>query len=150
MIAATISSAFDAYFCRRLDAAYAGSLVGAKFMVNELYLALCYRPTAGLAGGVLARMLTRTRLAPEIVERADALDHCAKLGQTVRASLARYEPERSWWLSARNGVRWQAFNIESAGLRGLAYGLEGALPPLPSRTVRRPVSQVVSRLRPYW
>jgi len=67
-------------------------LAGGTRMVTGLYIAVGYRPAAGLAAGMLSRVLAHTKGAPAI-ELADALDNCAKLGQTVRAALARYEPE---------------------------------------------------------
>jgi type IV secretion system protein VirB4 len=76
-----------------LSARYGERLAGATLMVNDLYLALCYRPAAGLASGVISRLLMRSRMAPADGELVDALDSCAKLAQAVRASLARYEPE---------------------------------------------------------
>ena len=80
-------------FADILAAKYHQRLAGEILMVNELYIAVCYRPAAGVAAGVLARLLARTRAAPVDAELVDALDNCAKLGQMVRASLARYEPE---------------------------------------------------------
>jgi len=80
-------------FAHCLNRRYRERLVGETLMVNDLYIALCYRPTAGLASGAISRLLTRSRMAPADGELADALDSCAKLAQVVRASLARYEPE---------------------------------------------------------
>ena len=80
-------------FAQILGARYRERMAAETLMVNDLYLALCYRPAAGLASGVISRWLKRTRLAPADVELVDALDGCAKLAQVMRASLARYEPE---------------------------------------------------------
>ena len=80
-------------FADRLTARYRERLAGETLMVNELYVAVCYRPTAGLASGVVSKLMSRTHTTPPQAELADALDNCAKLGQTMRASLARYEPE---------------------------------------------------------
>jgi type IV secretion system protein VirB4 len=81
--------------CRR----YHERLAGETLMVNDLYIAVCYRPAAGLTSGAISRLLMRSRLAPAEGELADALDTCAKLAQMVHASLARYEPEtlRTYW-----------------------------------------------------
>ncbi|MBV8308530.1 MAG: VirB4 family type IV secretion/conjugal transfer ATPase, partial [Gammaproteobacteria bacterium] len=81
-------------FAQLLNAKYLERLAGESLMVNDLYIALCYRPAAGLASGVVSRLLTRSRIAPAGVELVDALDNCAKLAQLVCASLARYEPEQ--------------------------------------------------------
>ncbi len=80
-------------FAAVLAAKYRERLAGEAMMVNELYLALCYRPVAGRAVGLAARLLARTQAAPAAAELSDALDNCAKLAQTVQAALARYEPE---------------------------------------------------------
>lgn len=80
-------------FARLLKTRYLERLAGETLMVNDLYIALCYRPAAGVASGVISRLLTRSRMAPAQGELDDALDSCAKLAQLLRASLARYEPE---------------------------------------------------------
>jgi type IV secretion system protein VirB4 len=89
---AAVGGASGSGFADILTAKYRQRLAGETLMLNELYIAVCYRPAAGLAAGVLSRVLAHTKAAPAI-ELADALDNCAKLGQTVRAALARYEPE---------------------------------------------------------
>jgi type IV secretion system protein VirB4 len=83
----------SAGFADLLSARYGERLAGETLMANELYLAVCYRPAAGVTAGFAARLLGRSRALPAELERADALDNCAKLAQTVHAALARYEPE---------------------------------------------------------
>ncbi|HTL20488.1 MAG TPA: VirB4 family type IV secretion/conjugal transfer ATPase [Steroidobacteraceae bacterium] len=80
-------------FAQLLSTRYLERLARETLMVNDLYIALCYRPAAGLAAGAVSRFLTRSGMAPANSELADALDSCAKLALLVRASLARYEPE---------------------------------------------------------
>src|SRR5215467_11646156 len=80
-------------FAHILGKRYRDRLAVETLMVNDLYIALCYRPAAGLASGAISRLLMRSRMAPADGELVDALDNCAKLAQMVRASLARYEPE---------------------------------------------------------
>ena len=80
-------------FAHSLAARYAGRLAGETLMVNELYLAVLYRPAAGLAAGLVSSVLSRTHRRERPLELGQALETCAKLAQTVRASLARYEPE---------------------------------------------------------
>ena len=80
-------------FADRLTARYRERLAGETLMVNELYIAVCYRPAVGLAGGMVAKVLGRAGAAPPGADLLDALDNCAKLAQTLRAALARYEPE---------------------------------------------------------
>ena len=70
-------------------------------MLNELYLAVLYRPVAGKATGLLSRAIAKTQRDAPRAELVDALDACDKLAQTLRASLARYEPETLGLLSAR-------------------------------------------------
>jgi type IV secretion system protein VirB4 len=101
-------------FAGALTARYRERLAGETLMVNELYLALCYRPAGGLAAGIVSRLLTRTRAASADVELADALDNCAKLAQMVRASLARYEPEPLG--TYRRGTAWHSMMLEYLAL----------------------------------
>jgi type IV secretion system protein VirB4 len=101
-------------FADILAARYRERMAGETLMVNELYIALCYRPAAGLAAGMVSKMLMRTRVAPADVELVDALDNCAKLGQTLRASLARYEPEALG--TYRRGDTWCSSLLEYLAL----------------------------------
>jgi type IV secretion system protein VirB4 len=80
-------------FAVDLDRRYRARLATEKLMFNELYLAVLYRPSAGVTSGLAARLLARGARDGEQRELADALDACAKLAETLRASLARYEPE---------------------------------------------------------
>jgi type IV secretion system protein VirB4 len=80
-------------FAQQFIRNYSGRLAGETLMINELYLALIHRPLAGIPAGVVGRTLAKTRTEAARMEVADALDACEKLGQIVRASLARYEPE---------------------------------------------------------
>jgi len=81
-------------FAACLAAKYHSRLATEALMVNELYLAVLYRPVTTLATGVVAQLLSRTQPEAARLELADSLDTCAKLGQALLASLARYEPER--------------------------------------------------------
>jgi len=101
-------------FADRLTARYGERLAGETLMANELYIALCYRPAAGLAAGLVSRLLTRTHAAPVDAELRDALESCAKLGQTLCASLARYEPEALGVY--RCGERWCSSLLEYLAL----------------------------------
>ncbi len=62
-------------------------------MINEMYLAVVYRPTLGAATGLVSKMLVRTRRDGSQRAFADAVDACEKLAQTLAASLTRYEPD---------------------------------------------------------
>jgi len=111
-------------FAAALAARYRQRLAGETLMVNELYVALLYRPAPGAAAGVLSRLLSRTGGADASRELAAALESCEKLGQTLRASLARYEPEPL--VTYRDGVRWY-----SALLEYLALLINGESRPVP-------------------
>jgi type IV secretion system protein VirB4 len=80
-------------FAGGLHKKYQHRLANETLMVNEVYLALVYRPTSGAATGLASRILLRSQRDGARQVIADALDACDKLAQTVAASLARYEPE---------------------------------------------------------
>ena len=80
-------------FPSHLESKYRRRLSGETLMVNELYLALVFRPAAGVATGLVSRWLERTRPEEGQLEIRDALDACEKLSQTLVASLDRYDPE---------------------------------------------------------
>jgi type IV secretion system protein VirB4 len=85
--------AMGSSFADRLAQRYRERLSTETLMANELYLTLLYRPVTGAAPTLVSRFLSRERTGQSGAERADALEACAKLRQTVVASLARYEPE---------------------------------------------------------
>jgi len=80
-------------FAAVLAGRYNERLAGESLMRNELYVALLYRPSASAAVGLTARLLVRARAGNRRLETAAGLEVCTKLGQTLVASLARYEPE---------------------------------------------------------
>jgi type IV secretion system protein VirB4 len=80
-------------FTTGLHAKYRARLGAERLMFNELYLAVLYRPSAGVTSGLVSKLLARGTRDGLERELADALDACAKLAETLRASLARYEPE---------------------------------------------------------
>jgi type IV secretion system protein VirB4 len=81
------------HFATELRRRYRQRLSEETLMLNELYLAVLYRPVAGRATGLLSRVIARAQRDAVRAELADALDACEKLAQTLAASLARYEPE---------------------------------------------------------
>jgi type IV secretion system protein VirB4 len=81
-------------FAERLAAKYGERLAGETLMVNELYLALVWRPVTGAAVGWAARRLARRSARETAVSIRDAVEACDKLAHLVAASLARYAPER--------------------------------------------------------
>jgi type IV secretion system protein VirB4 len=107
-------------------------------MMNELYLAVLYRPAAGLTAGMVSRVLARTQPASAGLELADALETCAKLSQTVCASLARYEPDALQ--TYRRGDVWY-----SALLEYLALLVNGERRPVP--LPGGPINEVLATTR---
>lgn len=81
-------------FAATLAREYRERLSGETLMVNELYLSVVYRPVVGPTTGIASKLLSRTTPGSGSADLADAIEACDKLGQTVGASLARYEPER--------------------------------------------------------
>ena len=81
-------------FAERLATSYQARLSTETLMVNELYLSVAYRPIAGTAPNLVARLLSAKAGEHRLAEHADALDACEKIAQTVGSSLARYDPER--------------------------------------------------------
>jgi type IV secretion system protein VirB4 len=125
-------------FADALHARYHERLAGETLMVNELYLALLYRPAAGLTAGIVSRVLEKTRSAGAALELADALEACAKLAAAVSASLARYEPESL--RSYRRGDVWYSALLEYLAL--LVNG-ERQWVPLPAG----PISEALTTTR---
>jgi type IV secretion system protein VirB4 len=114
-------------FAGALHAKYRSRLAGEVLMINEVYLAVVYRPTSGVATGMVSKILVRTQRQGMQRAFADAADACEKLAQTLSASLARYEPDL---LGAyRSGNVWCSSLLEYLGI--LING-EWQRSPLPS------------------
>ena len=125
-------------FAGRLEAKYRARLAKETLMVNELYLALVYRPVAGVATSWVARLLARTKPQETQLEIKDALDACEKLGQILRASLDRYEPERL-------GVYRRSGRDHSRLLEFLSFLVSGEAQPVP--LPRAPLSEAIGTSR---
>jgi type IV secretion system protein VirB4 len=80
------------FFADSLHEKYHHRLANETLMMNEVYLAIVHRPTAGVATGLVSKLLARAQHGSTLA-LADALDACEKLAQILKASLARYEPE---------------------------------------------------------
>ena len=89
-------------FAHDLAAKYHARLAGETLMVNEITLALVYRPAAGVAVGAASRFFARTRPDEARLELKDSLEACEKLGETLQSALARYEPQRLGIYEARS------------------------------------------------
>ena len=101
-------------FAARLQDRYLHRICDETLMQNELYLSVLYRPSAGMAAGLVARALARTEPEGLRQELAGGLDACDKLSQTLTASLVRYEPEAlgCYW----NSKAWCSSLLEFLGL----------------------------------
>lgn len=113
------------FFADGLHTKYHRRLANETLMLNEVYLAIVHRPTAGVASGLVSKLLARAQPRSNLV-LADALDACEKLAQTLKASLARYEPELLGVYRSAN--LWCSTLLEYLGL--LVNG-EGQRMPLP-------------------
>jgi type IV secretion system protein VirB4 len=109
-------------FADRLAGHYQARLANETLMVNELYLTVLFRPITGAAPTLVSRFLSRRQSTSAHTESATALEACAKLRQTVAASLARYEPELL-------GVYAQGERRCSSLLEFLGYLLNGEWQP---------------------
>ena len=125
-------------FAESLHEQYSARLASETLMVNELYLSTVYRPTAGLASGLVARCLSRTHREESRLELKDALDACEKLAGTLVASLSRYEPEPLALDTRENRVCSRLLQF-----LGLLVAGEERIVPLP----RSPLSEVLATSR---
>jgi type IV secretion system protein VirB4 len=101
-------------FADALLARYRSRLAQETLMINEVYLAVVYRPISGAATNAIAKILARAQRDRSRLDLADALDACEKLAQTLTASLARYEPELLG--TYRSGHVWCSSLLEYLGL----------------------------------
>lgn len=132
-------SASASGFAGRLARKYRERLASETLMINELYLSLVYRPVAGAATGAASKLLSRTGRDGENADLADTIDACEKLGQTVSASLARYEPERLSVYTA--GQHHHSRILE---FLGVLVNAEWQAMPLPAA----PLNEVLATTRP--
>jgi len=101
-------------FADALLARYRSRLANETLMINEVYLAVVYRPISGAATNAIAKILARAQRDRSRLDLADALDACEKLAQTLAASLARYEPDLLG--TYRSGHVWCSSLLEYLGL----------------------------------
>jgi len=101
-------------FGAALERKYHRHLAGEVLMVNELYLAIAYKPIAGVAGGITSRALSKAQPQGTMLELMDAFEACEKLVHVLLASLARYEPELLG--TYRDADRWYSSLLEYFGL----------------------------------
>ena len=84
---------FKPGFAHDLNEKYRQRIAHETLMVNDIYLAIVYRPQPGTIGTTAMRFLGRMNDDALRQEQEDALDECTKLQQQFSASLARYDPE---------------------------------------------------------
>jgi len=135
---ARLSAVNGTGFADRLARRYQGRLGTETLMVNDLYLTVLFRPITGAAPTLVSRFLSKRESPSAHAERANALEACAKLRQTVAASLARYEPDLL-------GIYAQGERCCSSLLEFLGLLLNGEWQafPLP----RAPLSEVLATSR---
>jgi type IV secretion system protein VirB4 len=115
----------ECFFADGLHEKYRHRLANETLMMNEVYLAVVHRPTAGMAAGLVSKLLAGAQPRSTLI-LADALDACEKLSQILKASLARYEPELLGVYQTAN--RWCSSLLEYLGL---LVNAEGQCIPLP-------------------
>lgn len=125
-------------FAERLAGRYQARLSTETLMVNELYLSVAYRPIAGAAPNLVARLLSAKAGEHRLAEHTDALDACEKLAQTVGSSLARYDPERL-------GVYESSGRLYSRVLEFFGQLVNADLSPVPLPTA--PLDEVLATTR---
>ncbi|GFE87290.1 VirB4 family type IV secretion/conjugal transfer ATPase [Steroidobacter agaridevorans] len=126
-------------FAAELAQKYCERLATETLMVNDLYLALIYRPVSGPTTTAASRLLSRAAKDSEHAVLRDAIEVCEKLGQAVVASLARYEPERLGIYE--RGLRCYSSLLEFFGI--LINGEWQAMP-----VPRAPLNEVLATTRP--
>jgi type IV secretion system protein VirB4 len=131
----------DPPFAAALHTKYRSRLAQETLMTNEVYLAVVYRPTSGVATSLVSKVLARVQRDRSQLDVADALDACEKIAQTLTASLARYEPDLLG--TYRSGHVWCSSLLEYLGL--LINGERQRLP-LPSG----PLNQALATTRLYF
>ena len=128
-------------FARELDEHYRDRVTGETLMVNELYLAVVFRPHASAVQGTLMKLLSRRNAENEALARRDALEQCAKLRAQLLASLDRYEPELL-------GVYERDHRQFSSILEYFGVLLNGEWRPVP--LPRASLSEVLLTTRPFF
>lgn len=152
------AESFPAGFARELADRYRTRLAGERLYVNELYLAVVYRPPVPALSAALSRVGRRTRIPgaatpsrtgsastpslppnPDRRDADEALEVCGKLREQLSVALDRCDPE---WL----GVYSQGGTLYSSLLEyfGLLVNGERQRMPLPWQ----PVHDVLGTSRP--
>ena len=128
-------------FSRELDEHYRQRVTGETLMVNELYLAVVFRPQAGLVQGAALKLLSKRNRENEAQALRDSLDACAKLRSQLLASLDRYEP-------GLLGIYEKGGRHFSSLLEYFGLLLNGESSPVP--LPRASISEVLMTTRPFF
>lgn len=128
-------------FSRELDRHYQQRVAGETLMVNEMFIAVVYRPQIGAVAGTLMKMFVKANKDNAAQELRDSLDACAKLRSQLETSLDRYEPE-SLGIYQHGGRHYSSL-LEFFGLL-----LNGENQPVP--IPREPISDVLMTTRPFF
>jgi type IV secretion system protein VirB4 len=84
---------FEPGFAHDLNEKYRQRIAQETLMVNDIYVAIVYRPQSGKIGTTAMSFLRRINSDALRQEQEEALEECQKLQQHVSASLSRYDPE---------------------------------------------------------
>lgn len=125
-------------FSRELDEHYKQRVSGETLMVNDLYLAVVYRPQVGMVNSAAAKLFMKASAANAEQEKRDALDVCTKLRAQLVAAMDRYEPE-SLGIYEKNGRYFSSL------LEYFALLLNGEWRPVP--LPRAPIDEVLMTTR---
>jgi type IV secretion system protein VirB4 len=132
------SGQFEPGFAHDLNEKYKQRIAKETLMVNDIYVAIVYRPQPGKIGKTAMSFLHRINNDALRQEQEEALDECQKLQQHISASLSRYDPEPL-------GVYQQGIHHFSSLLEyfGLLINGEWQRVPLP----RSPLNEVLATTR---
>lgn len=149
---------FPAGFSQNLAHRYRERLAKERLYINELYLAIVYRPPRDVFSAAALMFLSLRRHSPVSRnatnerapagatdsarrEREDSLDACAKLREQLRSALERYEPT-SLGTYQRGGVFYSSL-LEYLGLL-----VNGESQPMP--VPRAPIHHMLATSRPFF
>lgn len=129
---------FEPGFARDLNEKYRQRIAQETLMVNDIYVAIIYRPQPGKIGKTAMSFLRRLNNDALRQEQEEALEECQKLQQHASASLSRYDPEPL-------GIYQQGAHTYSSLLEyfGLLINGEWQRVPLP----RSPLNEVLATTR---
>lgn len=129
---------FEPGFARDLNEKYRQRIAQETLMVNDIYVAIIYRPQPGKIGKTAMSFLRRLNNDALRQEQEEALEECQKLQQHASASLSRYDPEPL-------GIYQQGAHTYSSLLEyfGLLINGEWQRVPLP----RSPLNEVLTTTR---